>query len=95
MHEKNLNKKWGIPLLPIIRIPLIHSQGKKISASEEDGIVGLFPTNRNDIENMIKAFIKPEYLGYFLLKFDHQWFACLLKKDDPILDAPIWSYGEL
>lgn len=95
VHEKNLNERWGIPLFPIIRIPLIYSQGQKISTSKEDGVVGLFPTNESDIKNMIKVIIRPEYLGYFLPKFDHQWFAGLLKTDDPILDAPIWSGREL
>ncbi len=95
MHEKNLNRLWGVMLFPIIKIPLIYSKGQKISASKEDGVVGLFPTNEGDIENMIKALIRPEYLKRFLPEFDHQWFAGLLKTDDPILDALIWSHMEL
>lgn len=92
IHEKNINKEWGIPLLPIIKIPLVYCNGQKISASKEDGITGLFPTNRKDIENMIESLIKPKYLKYFLPKFDFKWFATLLKSSNPILDAPVWSY---
>lgn len=95
IHEKNINKEWGIPLFPVIKIPLIYSNGQKISASKEDGITGLFPTDRKDIENMIETFIKSEYLKYFLPEFDFEWFATLLKSSNPILDAPIWSYKEL
>lgn len=95
IHEKNINKEWGIPLFPVIKIPLIYSKGQKISASKEDGITGLFPTNRKDIENMIETSVKPEYLKYFLPEFDFEWFATLLKSRNPILDAPIWSYKEL
>jgi len=95
IHEKNINKEWGILLFPAIKIPLIYFNGQKISASKEDGITGLFPTNRKDIENMIETFIKSEYLKYFLPEFDFKWFATLLKSNNPILDAPIWSYKEL
>jgi len=95
IHEKNINKEWGIPLFPVIKIPLIYSNGQKISASKEDGITGLFPTDRKDIENMIETVIKSEYLKYFLPEFDFEWFVTLLKSSNPILDAPIWSYKEL
>ena len=95
IHEKKLNEEWNIPLFPIIRIPLVYSKGQKISASKEDGITGLFPVSWQDIENMMEALIKPEYLKYFLPKFDFEWFATLLETSDPILDAPIWSYKEL
>jgi len=95
VHEKNINKEWGDKLVPLIRIPLIYCKGQKISASKEDGITGLFPENIEDLEDMIKAFIKPEYLKYFLPELDSKWFAALLKSKDPILDAPIWSHEEL
>lgn len=95
IHEKNINKEWGIPLIPLIKILLIYSKGQKISASKEDGITGLFPTNQTDIENMIETVIKSGYLKYFLPEFDFEWFTTLLKSSNPILDAPIWSYKEL
>lgn len=96
IHEKNINKEFGVPLFPVIKIPLVYSNGQKISASEEDGITGLFPTNWKDIENMIETLIKPQYLKYFLPEFDFEWFATLFKKSsNPILDVPIWSYKEL
>lgn len=95
VHEKNINKEWGDRLFAVIKIPLIYCKGQKISASKEDGITGLFPNNNKDIENMIKTFIKPAYLKYFLPEFDSKWFAILLKSNNPILDAPIWSYKEL
>ena len=84
VHEKNINKEWGIkewgiPLFPVIKIPLVYYNGQKISASKEDGITGLFPTNRKDIENMIERLIKPEYLKYFLPEFDFEWFGNLVK----------------
>lgn len=95
VHEKNINKEWGDQLIPVIKIPLIYCNGQKISASKEDGIIGLFPNNDKDIENMIKTVIRSEYLKYFLPEFDCKWFATLLKSNNPILDAPIWSYKEL
>ena len=95
IHEKNINKEWGIPLIPLIKIPLIYSKGQKISASKEDGITGLFPTNQTDIENMTETVIKSGYLKYFLPEFDFEWFTTLLKSSNPILDAPIWSHKEL
>jgi len=95
IHEKNINKEWGIPLFPLIKIPLIYSKGQKISTSKEDGITGLFPANQKDIKNMIKTVIKPEYLKYFLPEFDSEWFVTLLKSKNPLLDVPIWSYKEL
>jgi hypothetical protein len=95
IHEKNINKEWGIPLFSLIKIPLIFSKGQKISASKEDGITGLFPTNKKDIDKMIKTVIKPEYLKYFLPKFDSEWFASLLESKNPLLDAPIWSHKEM
>ncbi len=95
IHEKNINKEWGVPLFPLIKIPLIYCKGQKISASKEDGITGLFPSNQKDIKNMIKTVIKPGYLKHFLPKFDSEWFETLLKSKNPLLDAPIWSYKEL
>lgn len=95
IHEKNINKEWGVLLFPLIKIPLIYCKGQKISASKEDGITGLFPSNQKDIKNMIKTVIKPEYLKHFLPEFDFEWFETLLKSKNPLLDAPIWSYKEL
>jgi hypothetical protein len=95
VHEKNLNKEWGVPIFPIIKIPLVYSQGEKVSASKEDGIVGLFPTIKADINNMIKTIIKPEYLKYFIPNFNPRWFKNLLTTSNSILDAPIWSNKEL
>jgi len=92
VHEKNINKEWNIPLLPIIKVPLVYYDGQKISASKDDGITGLFPNNRKDIENTIKMLIKPEYLKYLLPEFDPEWFRTLLKARNPILEAPIWAY---
>lgn len=94
VHEKNINKEWGVPLLPVIKIPLVYYDGQKISASKDDGITGLFPTNRKDIKNMTEMLIKPRYLKYFLPEFNFEWFATLLKSRNPILDAPIWLYKE-
>jgi hypothetical protein len=95
VHEKNINKEWGDQLAQVIKIPLIFCNGQKVSASKEDGITGLFPKNSQDIENMIKTFIKPEYLKHFLPELDSKWFSTLLESNNPILDAPIWSYKEL
>ncbi|NMB47966.1 hypothetical protein GYA13_00795 [Candidatus Kuenenbacteria bacterium] len=95
VHERSLNQEWGIPLFPIIRIPLVYCNGQKISASEDDGIIGLFPTSKEQIENMVTTVIKPKYLRHFLPVLDGPWFAELLKSDQPLLDAPIWSYKEL
>lgn len=95
IHEKNLNKKWGVPLFPVVKIPLVRSKGKKISASKEDGIVGLFPVNKTDLENMIRTIIKPKYLEHFVPEFNHKWFSNLLLTNNPIFDAPIWSNKEL
>ncbi len=92
VHEKSINKEWNIPLFPIIKIPLVYYDGQKVSASKEDGITGLFPTDRKDIENMIERLIRPEYLKYFLPEFDPEWFATLLKSSNPIFDAYIWLY---
>jgi len=95
IHEKNINKEWNIPLLPVIKTPLIYYDGQKISASKEDGITGLFPTNWRDIKNMIQTVIRPKYSKYFLPEFDPEWFRTLLKSSNPILDAPIWAYKEI
>ena len=95
VHEKNLNKRLGISLFPVVKIPLVFSQGEKVSASKEDGIVGLFPIDKTDIENMLRTIIDSRYLEYFVPELNHQWFSSLLLTDNPIFDTPIWSNKEL
>lgn len=95
LHEMAIHNEWGLPLIPLIRIPILKTNGKKISASEDDGITGLFPEHNSDVEWVIRTVIKPKYLDRFLPTLDTKWFKSLLTSNDPILDAPIWTGNDL
>ncbi len=95
VHEYWINREYEIPLPRFFRVPTLTLDSQKISSSEEDGIVGIYPQSRKDMELMVESVISPKYINRFLPTFDREWFRTLLNTSDPLLDSPIWKDKEI
>jgi hypothetical protein len=91
VHEAEIQRRWGLSLPKLYRVPLLMFHGQKISSSEEDGVVGLYPKSCCDVKRLIRAVIVDRYLDKVIPTLDKKWFRELLTSEDPLLDAPIWK----
>ena len=90
IHENLFAKQWKVNLPNLIRVPTLMYDGEKVSASEEDGIIGLFPRNECDLNNMLHGILTESAFNKIKPNLDIDWFRSLLNSKHALLDSSIW-----